>query len=113
MNNKRLNATCPAYTSQAGILTKEQLLDICEREKQIHLIERGSNKKAVEFIKAKLGKQSYTWQVEFRFWTWDFPDKKWLVHVSNLKGICFEVNYGCSYEEIKNAQEEFLNMLRK
>lgn len=50
--------------------------------------QRGSTT-LVDHHKAKLGKQSRTFNGEFRYWIWETGT--WTVFISNFKGVGFEV----------------------
>jgi hypothetical protein len=105
--------TTPPYSLQAGQLTKEELLTVCNLEREIFDLKIKSKLECVDFIKSKLGKQTYCWTGEFRFWTWDYPHTNWIVHVNNKKGICFEVLPDLTYEQIKAALDEFIGLLKQ
>jgi len=108
---RKLN-THPPYCLQAGQLTREELLAVCALERKIFDLKAESKLESVEFVKSKLGRQTYCWTGEFRYWTWDYPDTKWIVHVSNKKGICFEVLPDLTYEQIETALNEFIDLLK-
>lgn len=59
----------------------------------------------VESLKAKLGKQAFTWNGEYRFWIWEGTD--WRVFASNIHGISFEVRCGLSKEAALAAWLDF------
>ena len=61
----------------------------------------------INFHKRCLGKQSYTWQGEFRFWVWESADKRWRVFVSNIHGVSFEARQDLSQDEAVAAWDDY------
>lgn len=71
---------------------------------------RSSQMKPVEWVKSKIGKQSYTWQgSEFRFWVWENCDYR--LFVNNAKGICFEIRADASSKEALNIWNDFIKII--
>lgn len=60
-----------------------------------------NNGKLVEFHKEKLGKQSYCFQGEYRYWVWDYGG--WRIYVSNRKGIAVEVDLSYDADQTMDA----------
>lgn len=61
----------------------------------------------VDALKAKLGKQAFTWVGEYRFWVWEGAD--WRVFASNIHGVSFEVREGLGREAALEAWNDFLS----
>lgn len=59
----------------------------------------------VESLKAKLGKQAFTWNGEYRFWVWEGPN--WRVFASNKHGVSFEVKEGLTKQAAFAAWQDF------
>ncbi len=71
----------------------------------------GYPRNLVSIHKSKLGKQTTTFQgSEYRMWCW--VGSSWVVFVSNLKGICFEVLEGTTEEEAWSAWQEYQGKMR-
>ena len=75
------------WQTEEGLEPREsaQLLDECMA---MHLALRPP----VDSLRAKLGKQAFTWVGEYRFWVWEGAN--WRVFASNIHGVSFEVRAG-------------------
>jgi hypothetical protein len=70
----------------------------------------GHPRNLIELHKAKLGRQTTTFQVaEHRLWVWVRPT--WTVFVSNAKGICFEVPEGMTSRAAWKAWRDYMRAL--
>ncbi len=56
-------------------------------------------------LKQRLGKQSYTWDGEYRFWIWE--GENWRGFASNKQGVSFEVRCGLSKVQAFAAWDDF------
>jgi len=56
-------------------------------------------------LKERLGKQSFTWNGEYRFWVWEGVD--WRVFASDKQGVSFEVREGLTSEQAFAAWSDF------
>jgi hypothetical protein len=66
----------------------------------------GHPRNLVEMHKAKLGRQTTTFQGSaHRLWVWVRPT--WTVFVGNMKGICFEVPEGTKPKQAMAAWREY------
>ena len=65
----------------------------------------GYPRNLIQIHKDHLGKQTKTFQGEFRMWVWVRPN--WTVYVSNIRGICFEVPEDTSPEKAWEAWREY------
>jgi len=63
-------------------------------------------KPPVQALKQRLGKQSYTWVGEFRYWVWE-KNQRWRVFAANGKGVSFEVNDQLSEQQALKAWDDF------
>ncbi len=93
-----------SWNCQEGLTTQE-LVDLQKKLMSMHTKLRHP----VESLKKLLGKQSYTWVGEFRFWVWEF--KNWRVFASNKQGVSFEYREGISKKAALEAWNDFLTRI--
>jgi len=62
----------------------------------------------VEWLKSKLGRQSYCWNGEYRFWVWELYEKRVRVYASNIQGWSFEVRTGLRPHEAMGLWRKFV-----
>jgi hypothetical protein len=48
----------------------------------------------VQHMKHRLGRQSYCWTGEYRFWVWELFGNKVRIFASDIQGVSFEVAEG-------------------
>lgn len=75
---------------------------------------RSLHKPLVEFHKDRLGKQSYCYQSEYRYWVWEnykADGLGWRVYVSNKGGVCFEVTKNSSVDQVKKLFYDYLKKM--
>lgn len=65
--------------------------------------------KAVDWMKSKLGRQSYTMTTFRRLWVWE--REGWRVYVNNDMGIAFEVQEGLTKTQVKEQWDDFRKKL--
>lgn len=65
----------------------------------------------VPWHKEKLGKQSFCFNSNNRYWVW--KSERWCVYVSPLVGIQFEVSPECSSEEAWEIWSEYRKKMSK
>lgn len=65
----------------------------------------------VQFHKACLGKHTFCFTTERRYWVW--KDKKWCIYVNNEAGAQFEIDPSCSIEEAWEMWTEFRRKMSK
>lgn len=90
-----------SWTDKEADNLKEELM-------AMHFMPR--RKPPVEWMKSKLGKQSYTWVGEYRYWVWE--QNFWRVYVNNEKGICFEVKYELTKEQVQDQWSDFKQKIK-
>jgi len=78
-------------------------------DKYFRLMRDMSNPVAIH--KEILGKQTYCINLEFRFWTWEFPETGLRVYVNNAKGVCLEIVGGLTLEETIHALEIYFGRM--
>ncbi len=66
-------------------------------------------KSLVDAHKLQLGKQNKVFQGSHKFWIWEYPT--WQVLVSNIKGICFEVDDNLTPLQAENAWDEYKSLM--
>lgn len=72
---------------------------------EMHSAHHKDGVKAVAWMKSRLGRQSYTWVGEYRFWVWECAS--WRVYVSNIQGISFEVPENLTKAQVKAQWNDF------
>lgn len=81
--------------------------DYLQTMKQIREV-RGTTP-LVDFHKQKLGRQSRTFNGEFRHWIWEMG--AWTIYVSNFKGVGFEVPECSTVKSALAAWEDYKERL--
>ncbi|KKM97503.1 hypothetical protein LCGC14_1167540 [marine sediment metagenome] len=72
----------------------------------------GFARNLVGFHKKIFGSQDYCFDGgEYRLWVWEktIGNRGWRVYVGNQKGICFEVDERCSYNEAMSMADDYLS----
>ena len=77
--------------------------EICKKyleQLQDHILMKPLGKSVTLHLE-RLGKQSYCWTGEYKYWVWE--TEKWRIYVSNKRGVAFEVLETLSPQEAWDA----------
>lgn len=91
--------------STGGKVTSDELKKLTDDMLQMHRKLRPP----VESLKKLLGRQSYTWVGEYRFWVWETDSYR--VFASNKQGVSFEHRVGLSKKDAFASWNDFLKRI--
>ena len=75
------------------------------------LVHHGRGEPRITRHKRLLGKQSYTWTGEYRYYVWEVPNL-WRVFVNERQGVGFEVAARLTKEQAQAALDDYLEKMQ-